>query len=65
MPETIEVGDWVQIRGLKRIYEVEQVKTVGTDTRPCARLKLAGHGLWHTPEAVTRLAPRFWIKARP
>lgn len=58
MPDAIEVGDWVQMRGLKRIYEVVRVRQLSHDVV----FLVDGNQSWHVPSAVARVAPRFWIK---
>lgn len=59
----VEVGDWVKLRGMRRIYEVEGVEHGdGTMARPWDRLKLAGHPDMQPADHVELIAPKFWIR---
>lgn len=55
----VEVGDWVKIRGLKRIYEVQGTTPQSGDA---AFIALAGSKVLHRANTIEAVAPKFWIK---
>lgn len=59
----VEVGDWVKLRGMRRIYEVEAVQPAdGTYAKPFDTMKLAGNKAWQPVHDVEKIAPKFWIR---
>lgn len=59
----VEVGDWVKLRGMRRIYEVEKVEpTKEFQGRPFTTLWLVGNKAPQLAEHVERVAAKFWIK---
>lgn len=59
----VEVGDWVKLRGMRRIYEVSEVneaREIGTMRQTIIRVH--GNPAPQLAEHVEQIAPKFWIR---
>lgn len=59
----VEVGDWVTLRGHRRIYEVSEVPEPQNDwERSMPVFKVHGLKTTHAVAHVEKIAPKFWIR---